>query len=242
MRQWSSAALHNGGVPAHDAAEEVRGRDAVLRLIAEEILGVGAATVTRVAVDGVDGAGKTTFADELAATLEPSGRQVMRVSADDFLNPRSVRYRLGRASPEGFFLDSYDYEALHRLVLEPLASGGSRRFKRRAFDLQADEPIEAAEETAASDAILVLDGLFLHRDELYGLWDYSVFLDVDFAVSVARCAARGTGWASPDVDAPSNRRYVGGQQLYLSRCAPQRRATRVIDNNVLTAPAIVGSQ
>jgi uridine kinase len=211
----------------------------VLRRIADEVLGLGgAATVTRVAVDGVDGAGKTVFADELAGVLEPSGRQVIRVSADDFLNPRAVRYRLGRTSPEGFFLDSYDYAALHRWVLDPLAPGGSRRFRRRAFDLDADRPVEVDEEHAAGDAILVLDGLFLHRDDLHRLWDYSVFLEVPFTVSLARCAARGTTSASPDPAAPSNRRYVGGQQIYLSRCEPQRRATRVIDNTVLATPAI----
>ena len=47
------------------------------------------------------------------------------------------------------------------------------------------------------------------------VWDYSVFLDVEFTVSVARCAARDTSWASAE-----------------------RRATRVISNNVLAAPAI----
>jgi uridine kinase len=211
-------------------------RRSVLRRVAEEVIGVGVAGITRVAVDGVDGAGKTIFADELADVLGPTGRQVIRASADDFLNPRAVRYRLGRASPDGFFLDSYDYEALRRFVLDPLAPGGSRRFRRRAFDLDADEPLETPEEMATEGAILILDGLFLHRDELCGIWDYSIFLDVAFAVSVARCAARGTKWASADVDAPSNRRYVVGQQLYLARCTPQRRATRVIDNANLATP------
>jgi uridine kinase len=189
-------------------------REAVLRRSADEIL---EASATRVAIDGVDGAGKTTFADELADALAPDGREVIRVSADDFLNPRAVRYAPGRWSPEGFFLDSYDYAALDRCVLRPLAPGGSRRFRRRAFDLEADAPLDAPEEIAAAGGILVLDGLFLHRDEPRGAWDYSVFLDVAFAVSVARCAARGTTWASPDVDAPSNRRYVGGQEIYLSQ-------------------------
>jgi uridine kinase len=44
-----------------------------------------------VAVDGVDGAGKTTFADALLALL---ARPVVRASADDFLHRREVRYRL----------------------------------------------------------------------------------------------------------------------------------------------------
>lgn len=62
-----------------------------------------------VGVDGVDGVGKTTFADELGDALRARGREVVRSSADGFHHPRSVRYRLGRSSPEGFYRDSYNY-------------------------------------------------------------------------------------------------------------------------------------
>jgi hypothetical protein len=39
----------------------------------------------------------------------------------------------------------------------------------------------------------VLDGLFPHRDELIDCRDFSVFLEVPFAVSVARMAERTRG-------------------------------------------------
>jgi uridine kinase len=42
-----------------------------------------------VAIDGVDSAGKTTFADEFAFTL-------VRASVDGFNNSRAIRYRRGR--------------------------------------------------------------------------------------------------------------------------------------------------
>jgi uridine kinase len=89
---------------------------------------------------------------------------------------------------------------------------------------------------AAPDAVAVADGIFLHRDELAGLWDYSIWLEVPFAVSAPRAAARGYGFASPDPNAESNRRYVGGQRLYLERCHPQERATVVVDNSDLLRP------
>jgi len=50
----------------------------------------------RVGIDGVDGAGKTTFADALATTLQQQGRPVVRVSVDDFHHPRAIRYARGR--------------------------------------------------------------------------------------------------------------------------------------------------
>ena len=74
----------------------------------------------RVGVDGVDGAGKTVFADQLADRLRAQGREVVRVSADDFHHVRAVRWRRGRDSAEGFFLDSYDLAALRDRASPPV--------------------------------------------------------------------------------------------------------------------------
>ena len=49
----------------------------------------------RVAIDGIDAAGKTTLADELVPLIEAQGRPVIRTSIDGFHRLRSLRYRLG---------------------------------------------------------------------------------------------------------------------------------------------------
>jgi uridine kinase len=190
----------------------------------------------RVAVDGVDGSGKTTFAAELAHTLRSHGRPVVQVSVDSFHHPRAVRHRRGRESAEGFWLDSYDYAALRRAVLQPFAPSGSRRYRKGSHDLDTDQALDLPWHHAPVDAVLIVDGLFLHRDELVGEWDFSVFLDVPFTVSVARMAKRdGT---HPDPDHPSVQRYVGGQLLYFAACSPRERASVVVDNTDLEAPRI----
>ncbi|MGW4210581.1 uridine kinase [Lentzea sp. NPDC004789] len=180
-----------------------------------------------VAVDGVDGAGKTTFADALAEVLRARGRTVVRASVDDFHHPRAIRWRRGRTSPEGFFLDSYDYERFAEHLLVPFAAG--QPFRRASHDLSSDAYVDAPFEIVSEPAILLVDGIFLHRDELVDHWDFSVFLSVDFAVSFARMAVRD-GCPS-DPDDPRNRRYVEGQRLYLAKCDPAGRAALVIDHS-----------
>ncbi|GAA0497364.1 uridine kinase [Paractinoplanes deccanensis] len=191
----------------------------------------------RVGVDGVDGVGKSTFAAALAGVLRARGRPVVHVSVDDFHHPAAVRHRRGRDSAEGFWLDSYDYAALVREVLDPFAPGGSRRFRRAAHDLRTDQVLDLDWEVAPRGTVLIVDGLFLHRDELAGRWELSVLLDAPFEVTVARMARRDG--SHPDPDHPSQARYVGGQRRYFAACDPRSRADVVVDASDWRTAAIV---
>jgi hypothetical protein len=184
-----------------------------------------------VAIDGVDGAGKTTFADDLSGHL--SG-PVVRASVDGFHQPRDRRYARGRHSPEGF-LDSFDYAALRTLLLDPFRAGHPVRTE--AFDHRLDAPVPGAWARPGPDSVLVLDGLFLHRPELRGYWELSVFLRVDFAVTFARMAVRDGSPADPHD--PANRRYLDGQRMYLASCSPEDQASLVVDHDDPAAPRIV---
>jgi uridine kinase len=73
-----------------------------------------------VAVDGVGASGKTTFAAALAKSI--TSRPVVVVHVDDFFYPAEIRHRMGRQSPEGFWLDTYNYAALTSSALMPLRS------------------------------------------------------------------------------------------------------------------------
>jgi uridine kinase len=201
--------------------------------IAASIEALPSAGVRRVGIDGVDGAGKTTFADELGSVLTERGAHVVRASIDGFHRPQAERWVRGRESPEGFYLDSYDYPSVHSELLDPLGPGGNRRIRRAVHDHRTDEPVNSPVEVIGDGSVLVLDGIFLHRPELIDVWDLSVFLHVPTAVSVARCAERdGT---PPE----GSRRYVDGQRIYLDRCQPHTHATIVIDNTDLVAPDIL---
>lgn len=211
-------------------------RESVIRFVAASVVALGCDGVLKVGVDGVDGAGKTVFADELGREISRLGRPVIRAGIDGFHRPRSVRYRRGRHSPEGYFHDSYDYTVLREVLLDPLSAGGDGNHRRAVFDHVTDCSVDSGVEHADPGSVLVFDGIFLHRAELVEYWDYSVFLDVSFDVAVARMSCRdGT---DPDPDEPVNQRYVRGQMRYLATCAPAAAASVVIDNTDLGYPCV----
>ena len=211
----------------------------LLARLADAVAGFHPDRRIRIAIDGVDGAGKTTLADALAPLVAARGRPVIRASVDDFHHPQRVRYARGRYSPDGFYLDSYDYDSFRRLLLDALSPGGSGQYVAKRFDLAHDTPFDLDPQHAAPTAALVVDGIFLHRPELRSCWDLSIFLTVDFNVSLPRGAARGPSFDAIDPDSPPHRRCVGGQRRYLAECVPEQQADIVIDYNDLQAPVIL---
>jgi uridine kinase len=211
----------------------------LLARLADAVAGFDPDRRIRVAIDGVDGAGKTTLADALAPLIAAQGRPVVRASVDDFHNPQNLRYARGRYSPDGFYLDSYDYDSFRRLLLEPMSPGGSGQYAAKRFDLDNDKPFDLDPQQAGPTAALIVDGIFLHRPELRSCWDLSIFLKVDFDVSLSRGAARGESFDAIDPNSPPHRRYVGGQKRYLAESVPEQQADIVIDYNDLQAPKVL---
>jgi uridine kinase len=207
-------------------------RTRCLQALAGLILAIDRPHPVRVAVDGPDAAGKTTLADELAPLVQASGRPIIRASIDGFHRPRAERVARGIESPEGYFHDSFDYPALTAALLNPLGPDGDRQFRRRVFDFRLDAPVNAPVETAAADAVLIFDGVFLLRPELAGLWDFSVLVAVSFEETQRRAAARDLALFG-DEGAVRRRyaaRYVPGQRLYFAQAQPQEQANVIVDN------------
>lgn len=189
---------------------------------------------TTLAVDGPDGAGTKGFADDLALAFERGGFAVFRASVDDFHQPREHRHRAGRFSAEGYYRDAFDYSVLRRVLLEPFRMGGSTGFQLRGFDRERDAVVESAWVTGPADAVLIVDGVFLNRFELRGAWNFSIWLDADPAVRLARLVERDG--ADPDPAAESNRRYSEAQRLYVRDAHPNTTASAIVDNTDPDAP------
>ena len=200
-----------------------------LDALAAEIVALYAGGRVVVAIDGMDGAGKTHFADDLAVALTATGRSVFRASMDDFHRSQAERHARGADSADGYYRDSFDYSTFRRVLLEPFRMGGSTAFVTAAFDHVRDLPVQSKWRTGPKDAMLVLDGIFLNRPELAGLWNYSIWLDVTREIAEKRMLDR---------DGPTENveRYRGGQDLYLAEANPRTAASSIIDNSDFDHP------
>jgi uridine kinase len=181
------------------------------------------------------------LANELAVYLEAQERPVIRASIDDFHRPRSERYQRGQDSPEGYYKDTFDYPKFREALLVPLGPQGNRKFKRAVFDVQSDTTLQVKEEEAQVNAILLCDGVFLQRPELDPLWDYRIFVSVDFEVALQRARMRDQYLfgSLEEVQARYLQRYIPGQKIYLQSVHPHERANLILDNNDLAYPQLI---
>ena len=208
-------------------------RRELLGRLAEAIESVTTAHPVRVAVDGPPAAGKTVLADELALLLRAQGRDVIRASIEGFLLPRAQRYRRGEHSPDGCYLDSFDYGALHRVLLDPLGPGGDRRFQDAVYDKRTDTALSEPLTTAAADAVLLFDGVFLLRPELIDRWELRIFVSAAFERTVDRARNRDGALygSSAEVERRWRTRYIPAQQLYFAAARPTDHADIIVHND-----------
>lgn len=214
-------------------------RDDLIERLVESIEAVTVSHPLRVSVDGPPAAGKTMLADGLAARLRAQGRDVIRASIESFLFPRSRRYRRGEYSGEACYHDTFDYEALHRVLTGPLGPGGDRRFQQAVYDVRSDSAFSGPTTTAPADAVLLFDGVFLLRPELIDWWDLRIFVSVSFERTVDRARNRDLATLG-SVDAIEHRfrtRYVPAQRIYFAAAHPADRADIVVHNDEPARPA-----
>jgi uridine kinase len=215
-------------------------RAAVLDELASLIAGIALFRPVRVAIDGRTASGKTTLANELAAVLSKTGRQVIRTSIDGFHRPKIERYARGRHSAEGYYYDARNLPAINALLLSPLGPGGNLRYRTASFDLDNDKPLEQEPRVAPANAILIVDGTFLQRSELRNGWDLAIFVETSEQASEQRGIDRdaerlGGADAARQLYAD---RYRPAFDIYESTCAPASAADAIFNNEDFGRPVL----
>ncbi|MFD7156075.1 uridine kinase [Kribbella sp. NPDC059898] len=220
-------------------------RAVVLGKVAEEVLSVERGHPVRVAVDGCSAAGKTTLADELGGVLRGrTEREVIRVGLDYFKRAPELRTTYPIESPESYYYEVYDNEAIRARLLEPLGPGGDRSYTTALREANAVTVVDAPVRTASPQAIVIVDGCFLQRPELDDCWDLRLYVHVSFETVLHRGAQRDAAWMdSPEAAAHRYRtRYIPGERLYVNEISPATHADLLIDNEDPSTPVLTRAE
>ena len=148
----------------------------------------------RVAVDGAPAAAPDRLADALVAPLRLRGRPALRIAADDFLRPASLRLEFGRTNPDAFYDGWLDEAGLRREVLEPAGPGGSGRILTKLWNARTDRSAREPYTPLPPRAVVVVSGPLLLGGGLS--FDLSVHLQMS-AAALSRRTEPPQRWTLP---------------------------------------------
>jgi uridine kinase len=214
----------------------------VLTFLVEAIEALPRHRPCRVGIDGRSGAGKTMLADAMADRLEAIGRECLRASLDDFHRPgHQQREKAGGFTPKEYLREGYDYAKIRELLLDPLGPRGTRHCRLDYWNSHDDQPFPEDWLDVPPDAILIVDGVFLHTPELRDHWDFSIWLDVDWQSTLLRAARRdGTRGSPGDLMRDAYKTgWMPRHLWYEEALHPRDRVDMIIDNSDVERPYVV---
>lgn len=186
-------------------------------------------TPLRVAINGVEGTGKTTFAEKFVKYLQENNLPAEHISIDGFHFNKETRYRQGRDSARGYYEDSYDEKGFAEKVLEQSQSGS---YIPATHDLESDKYLILDPVEIALDIIIIVDGSYLFKPVYEPHFDLKIYLKTDFDTARSRGAKRDAGHLGGEEAAARKflARYHAASQMYIDEVNPESLADIVIDN------------
>ena len=176
---------------------------------------------TIVAISGIDCAGKSTFAAQLAAGLRERGKDVVVIDGDDFNRPRNERLPYPAEDSDYGFAYGQLADELLVPARENIRVATRLRVKDWAADVwrQCDFVVEPG-------AIVLVEGVFLFTPPLRRLFDLAVWLEIPFGDALKRALRRdAVAMGGPSgVRHRYETRYFPAQRLHLERDLPQESA------------------
>lgn len=198
-----------------------------------------------VAISGKDASGKTMMADILAKYLESrTVRTIVRISIDDFMNKRSVRYTPSESAARSCYEYTFNFDALIQYVLVPLRHAEPWTYKDKIFDHATDIVMISPDKTADHETIVIVDGVFLYKRDLVNYWDIKILLDTNDEVVIKRGAERDKARIGSYEEAKQKYtdRYIASQTIYYNEEKPDNAADIIVDNNDIDSPFLVSNR
>lgn len=186
--------------------------------------------ITIIGIDGLGGSGKSTISNMLSERLSNKGYNNIILHIDDFIFPRNIRYNAEYPEWQCYYNLQWRYDYLTNDILLPIKQNRVLDSYIELYDKESDnykkEKLEIKSKT-----IVIVEGIFLQRKELKGLFDYVIYIDVTECIRLERLIKRDTYIGSEsDIISKYQNRYFPAEHKYIEECNPRKQADYVINN------------
>lgn len=199
--------------------------------ICEQILEISnRKNITIVGIDGMGGAGKSTFANELKQLLSAT-HHVIVFHIDDFITPRNIRYNEAYPEWECYYELQWRYDYFVNEVIKKILKA-PERIEAELYHKETDT-YYIKEYMLTTPAIIIVEGVFLQRQELQDIYDFMIYMDIPENVRLQRVLERDT-YIGNDAQIAEKyvNRYFPAEKHYIQTCKPVEKADYVLRKNM----------
>ncbi|MFC0604147.1 hypothetical protein [Winogradskyella pulchriflava] len=186
----------------------------------------------RIAINGIEGTGKTVMAEKLTEYLNSKNIRAIQVSIDGFHFKKEVRYKQGRDSAKGYYEDSYDEIAFVEKVLKSSQSEFPN-YTIATHNLETDEYLNLEPIALENNTVLITDGAYLFKPNYRNYWDLKIYLKTSFEIAMKRGIERDKN-SLGGIELTREKyekRYHKSSRIYLNENKPEKIADIIIDNS-----------
>jgi len=174
-----------------------------------------------VAIDGLGGAGKTTVVKELMGALE-NECMIDVLHIDHYIVESEKRYNTGYDEWFEYYYLQWNIELIKQCLLK---IHNNQQELTLPFYNRATNTVINSKRLFASNSILLIEGVFLQRNEWRRFYDYTIFLECSRQVREKRVLKRDSyiGDESAILKKYKNRYWVA-EEYYLKKERPLQKA------------------
>lgn len=181
-----------------------------------------------IGIDGLGGSGKSTISEVIKDTLIEDGINTVLLHIDDFIHPRTVRYNENYEEWECYKYLQWRYDYLIREIIKPVKKGKEFSGEVEIYDKENDSYIMQRLEIPLG-TVIIIEGVFLQRKELSGIFDYMVYIDVSENERLKRVLKRdGYIGDEEQIRKKYENRYFPAERKYFNSYSPRDNADIVI--------------
>ncbi len=178
-----------------------------------------------VGINGLGGAGKSTAADRVCEELKEKGIHALLLHIDDFITKREVRYDPDVPEWQCYYDLQWRYDYFVSIINK---AKRCEDFEAEIYDKENDN-YTLCSYPVRRNTVIIVEGIFLQRRELDGVFDLMVYMDVPEAVRLGRVLDRDTYIGDrQSITEKYENRYFPAERRYVKEYHPETSADIVI--------------
>lgn len=181
-----------------------------------------------IGLDGLGGSGKSTISETLCKQLTVNNFHTVILHIDDFIHPKAIRYNDNYAEWECYYNLQWRYDYLKDEIIKPIKRGLD--FHKQIELYNKDNDTYFLNDTyIPSGSIVIIEGVFLQREELKEFFNYMIYIDIPEEVRLERVLKRDSYIGDKSqIKEKYDNRYFPAERHYVKTCNPCGNADYVV--------------